>query len=309
MKDEADDNHGWEELLSHLDTVALAGREANALRRVTGPRIPRAEHMQPPGWHPPPSREEVRKTITGQCSRRFNRTVKAAGEAFTKSSDIGFLKPKVLNEWVAERVVQPSRNFNDSNHKAPPRFHIQSEAFEEPHEMQLHPMHRTWLQEHNVKFEKNIHDVFHALKRVDKCEEKQKEIQRQREMTRDMIGRPPLVAMELPERAKAGLRKAKLAAKAARALNQTQGINPLRDEEMRHKEATLRAKSAPCLALKPLSPKHRARHLRNWTGPDRRFRWTQTDRCLRHTTPWMAQEEEREIKTRALGPLQRSVSR
>lgn len=309
MTDEADDTRGLDQLLSHLDTVTLAGREATALRQVKGPRIPRQIDLEPPGWQPPPSREDVRKKITGQCSRRFNRTVKAAGEPFTKTFDIGFLRPKVLNEWVADRTMQPSRNKSDLNHKAPPRFDIQSRKFEEPNDMQLHPMHREWLQQHRTTRDKHIHEVYYALKKVDACEEKAKEIQRQREKTRDMIGRPPLVKLDLPESGKAVLRKAQMAVKVARAFNETQGIDNLRDEEARHQEATVRAQSAPCLALKPASPKNRVRHLRNWTGPDRRFKWTQTDRCLRHTTPWMAQEEEHELKTWPIPPARRTASR
>merc|ERR1712232_1296836 len=139
--------------------------------------------------------------------------------------------------------------------------------------MQLHPMHREWLQQHKTTCDKHIHEVYHALKRVELCEEKEKEIQRQREKTRDMIGRPPLVQLDLPESGKAGLRKAQMAVKVARAFNETQGIDLLRDEESRHKDATVRAKSAPCLALKPPTPKNRPRHLRNWAGTDRRFKW------------------------------------
>lgn len=310
MKNEVDDDKcEFHELLSHLDNVAAAGREANAIRRDTGPRIPRAQDMEGPGWHPPPSREVVRQSITGQCSRRFNRTVKAAGEPFTKSSDIGFLKPKVLRQWVAERAVQPNRSFDNPNHKVPPRFRSQPEALPEPHEMQLHPMHRTWLKQHKKEYDGHVYEVYHALKRVDRAERKDQEIQRQREMTRDMIDRPLLVDIKLPAKAKAGLQKAKLAVQMTRAFNQSVGIDLLGEEEALHRDATLRAKSAPCLALKVPTPRHRPRHLRNWAGPDRRFKWTQTDRCLRHTTPWIAQDEEHEIKTRGIGTMQRSDSR
>merc|ERR1719171_2888988 len=74
----------FDDLLGQLDATAAAGREADAIRADRDPRIPKLEHVISYEWRPPPSREEVLKTVAADCCRRFNRTTRNNGEHFRK---------------------------------------------------------------------------------------------------------------------------------------------------------------------------------------------------------------------------------
>jgi len=139
--------------------------------------------------------------------------------------------------------------------------------------------------------------------------ELERALQQQRELTRDLMTKSALGKPKISEKAKAGLRKARGFASSTRMLNQLKGIDNLKIEENKHKDATQRAKSVPELQFKETTPRHRARHLRRWEGPDRRSAWAQSDRCLRLTTPWLAQDEEQEIKGKDPKAFQRCKSR
>merc|ERR1712139_43724 len=206
--------------------------------------------------------------------------------------------PKELNFWHSHQVAHavPERSIKNP-YKRPGliRYHAQSDPLPEPHEGQLHQQHYEWLQQHHVQRDKHLYPVYHALKRVEKAEEKAKEIQAQRETARDLMTRKALVSPEFSEGVKGKLGKAKLAIRSTRAFNKLKGIDVIAEHEKKTEDIVNRARSAPALELKPSTPRHRARHLRNWTGPDRRQLWAQTDLGLKHTTPGRFQEEEHEL--------------
>jgi hypothetical protein len=285
-----------DDLLAQLDATSAAGREADEIRADRDPRIPKLEHVLSYEWRPPPSREEVLKTVSADCCRRFNRTTRNNGEHFRKE---GILRhPKDFNIWEVHRIVNavPQRSIgNPRGRHGLARYHAQSEPFEEPTEKQLHAQHRDWLKQHHVQRDKRLHHVYHALKAVEKAEAKANETQRQRETARDLLTRAALHEPHLTDSVKGKLNRAKLAVGATRAFNKLSGIDGVAEEEQKNKDLLERARSAPILQLKPSTPRHRARHLRNWTGPDRRQRWTQTDLGLKHTTPGLAKEEEHEL--------------
>lgn len=288
---------GLEDLFGHLDATAAAGREAGAIRADRDPRIPKLEHVISYDWHPPPSRDEIRKKISGgDHSRHFNRTTKHCGDLFSK---VGILRhPKSLNNWETDRIVNAIPERSIGNPPGRPglwRYHPHSKPFEEPTEKQLHPQHRKWLKQHHVQRDNHVQHVYRALKRVEKLQEKANEVQQQRETARDLMTRPALMSPHLNDGIKAKLHKAKMAITSTRNFNKICGIDKVGEDEKEKKDNLIRAQSAPCLQLKPLTPRHRARHLRTWKGPERRQRWCQTDECLKHTTPGLAQEEEHEL--------------
>jgi len=287
----------FEDLLGQLDATAAAGREADAIRPDKDPRIPKLEHMLSYEWRPPPSRDQVLQTVdAAACCRRFDGTGKKSGDLFRKE---GILKHyKDFGIWDVARVCNavPERSIkNPHGRPGLTRYHQQSEAFEEPHDKQLHYQHRDWLKGHYAQREKHLHPVYHALKKVEHLEERAKEVQQQRETTRDAMTRTQLHKPDFSQEVKAKLCKAKMSIAASRQFNKLSGIDTVAEAEKKKKDAVSRARSVPILELKPATPRHRARHLRSWKGPDRRKAWVQTDSRFVHTTPGAAQEEEREL--------------
>jgi hypothetical protein len=285
-----------EGLFALLDATSAAGKEADAIRKDRDPRIPKLEHYVSYEWRPPPSHDEVLKMVSGDCCRRFNRTTRHNGDIFRKENILKHKKE--LHFWEQHQITNavPERSIkNPWKNPGLIRYHAQSDPLPEPHEGQLHQQHREWLQTHHVQRDKHLYPVYHALKRVERAEQKAKEVQAQRETARDLMTRKALVNPEFSEGVKEKLGKAKLAIRSTRAFNKLQGIDAVAEEEAKHKDLLLRAKSAPALELKVSTPRHRARHLRTWTGPDRRQLWAQTDLGLKHTTPGCFQEEEHEL--------------
>lgn len=292
-------NSSIDDLLGLLDATTAAGIEADAIRADRGPKIPKLEHVISYEWRPPPSREEVLKTVSSDnChSRRFNRTTKHNGDAFRKE---GILQPKVLGQWHHQYTTNcvPDRSISRlTPYKRPGlfRYHGQSEPIEEPTDEMLHEQHRTWLEKHRTEREKHLHPIYHALIRVEKAVEKEKDVQKKRETTTDLMTRESLVKPKFNAVLKGKLQRAQMAVKTSRAFKKLQGIDSVADEDKKNKAAFERVFSDPILEHKPSTPPHRARHLRSWKGPDRRQDWTQIDNCFKHTTPGVSKQEEREL--------------
>lgn len=259
--------------------------------------MPKLEHMISYEWRPPPSREDIRKVTSKDCTRRFKTAQKQAGDLFRKE---GILRhPIEFNQWETHRICNAVPERSIGNPKGRPglfRYHAQSDDLPPPTDEMLHPQHGSWLKEHYVQRDKHLYPVFHAKLRVGKAEEKAARTQTQRELTRDLTTRPQLMSPHLSDGVKCKLAKAKLAVTTTRHLNKLVGHDAVAEAEELAKQALLRRiRSEPALELKPATPRHRAKHLRSWKGPDRRFAWTQTDHCLKHTTPGLQQEEEHEL--------------
>lgn len=285
-----------DDLLAHLDDTAAAGRDADALRADRDPRIPKLEHLISYEWRPPPPLEEVRKTVSAESCRRFNRSTKHCGDIFHQE---GILRhAKAFNVWETDRMVNGVPERSVKNPKGRPglvKYHAHSEPLLEPHDKMLHPLHRKWLKQHLVQRERYMYPVYHALVRVDKAEEKAREIQKQRETARDLMTRSSLHNPELSKGVKAKLGKARMAISTTRVLNKLGGIDAVAEDEKKNEDAVHRAKKHPHLALKPPTPRERCQHIRSFKGPDRRQKWAQTDNLLKHTTPGKDQEEELEL--------------
>jgi len=284
-------------LLSHLDMTAAMGRTADAIRPDRDPRIPKLEHVISYEWRPPPTRDEVLKTVSPtDCCRRFNRTTKNSGDVFRK--DAILRHPKEFTSWEVGRICNatPDRSIkNPPGKSGVTRYHQQSEAIEPPTDKMLHPQHGKWLQTHYVQRERHLYPVYHALKRIEKAEVKAKEMQQKRELTRDVMTRGALTSSGFSPGVKSKLAKAKMAISSTRAFNKLSGIDVVAEEEQKNNDLLLRARSDPALRLKPLTPRHRPRHIRTWKGPERRLQWSQIDLRLAHTTPGLEQEEEHEL--------------
>jgi hypothetical protein len=287
---------GLADLFAQLDATSAAGREADAIRADRDPMIPKLEHSISYEWRPPISQEEVLKTVSKDCCRLFKTANKKAGDLFRKE---GILKHKHMpGTWEDNRVTNAVPQRSIGNPKGRPgvvRYHQHSDPLPEPTDEQLHPQHGAWLKEHRKRRDKHLHPLHHALKRVEKAEEIAKDVQKKRETARDLMTRGVLVSPKLSDGVKNKLAMAKVRLKTTTAMNKLVGIDVLGDQEKKDLDNLQRARSAPCLELKPCTPRHRARHLRSWKGPDRRWAWTQTDQCLKHTTPGVFQEEEREL--------------
>jgi len=290
---------GVADILAELDATAAYGRDRDAIRKDRDPRIPKLEHSLSNDWRPPPSKDEVLKRVdSAACCRQFKRHSRpTVMELFRKE---GILPPKVLGVWEAGRVANatPARSIGNPPGKAGVvKYHQHSDPLPEPFDEQLHPQHGEWLKAHRVQRTEHLYPIHHALKKVEKAVAKEKEVQTQRETARDVMTRGALTSPKFSAGVKSKLSNAKGALKTMSQFNKLTGCDVVRDQEKKDKRAMLRAMSDPCLELKPSTPRHRPKHLRSWKGPDRRWAWTQTDVCLKHTTPGVSQEEDHELHT------------
>lgn len=300
---------GLDDIFGELDATAALGRTADAVRADTGPRMPKIEHLISYEWRPPPSRDDIRQTISGSCSRRFITAGKHAGAGSHFRTE-GSLPPKVLNitqghnirNGVAERSMKnpygpPGKNGKPGREtwSGITRCSAHSHPLPEPHDGMLHEQHAKWLKGHMQQRDKHMNAVYHALVKVDKAAEKEREIQAQREKTTDMLTRNALVKPKFSQGIKDKLKGAKTKIAISSKFQKMQGVDTLGDEEKKNKTLLLRAQSAPVLQFKTPTPRSRPSHLRSWKCTDRRQWWAQTDQCMKHTTPGRDQEEEREL--------------
>lgn len=284
-----------EGLLGHLERSSAAARLAEAsLRAPVGPRIPHMQDRWVPEWRPPPDKDEVKKHITGDCTKTFVRFTKNVGTEFEAP---GYMKPKHLDTWTAKRVVMPDRSF--AKLRSQINYRAQSEAIPEPLDGLCNEMHQRWLRRHYAQRDRHVHEVYHALERVHRAEDSLNEIRRKRELTRDLLSRKSVSMPNLGEKAVSSLARVRQAVQTVRNFRTTQAVDPLAEEESKAKAKLAHAKSASCLLFRPPTPDGQVKHLRSWAGPDKPLRY------LRESTPWREQDEVREL---ASGARRRNVN-
>jgi len=286
-----DDNDSFESLLGRLDATAKRRQEQDELRPSRGPRIPYLHDLDTVEWRPLPKLDAVRHLLRAGASRKFVKYTRHAGQELSRPE---YLKPKVLSIWTQERVVQPSRNFMDP-HGAPPRSNAQSEAFPEPNDDLCDKLHRDWLVKHRELREHHEYPIHHALQKVDKAKASHMAHQERREITRDLLSRQPQpgepdMGPKLTENMKQGLGKVRKGVAVARQLNKLKGIDNLKEAEDNAYKTVVRAESSPILQFHERPPVGRAVHLRMFAPHNVSLR------DLRTSTPWLHQDEVRELK-------------
>jgi len=278
-----------QDLFDDLDRSSAAGRRASAdVRPDRGPRITHAEDEVGPGWRPPPANDDVKRLMQAESRRDFVRFGKQAGTDFEPPCTKR-MKPALLSMWAEERKGVPDRSFA----KTFSTIKFSAEPLPEPHAGLCNKRHQEWLAKHAKARDKHTHPVYYALERVKKGEERLASHEFKRQLTRDMLSRPAALTLpDLQGNAKKGLGRAKTAIATSRFFKQAVGVDILAQEETADEALLARMKSAPALALRPPTPQGRAKHLRNWAGPDR------TVKCFRESTPWREHDEERALRTR-----------
>lgn len=282
--------------MEQLDRGATAKREATlrGSRTSSLPRIPQHIDVMGPLWSAPPPKDEARLHVSKDCGRHFKNNTKNFGDAFSEPE---YLKPKVLDYWTASRVVVPDRTFKYPD-VAPPRFRIQSEAFQEHNELLrgVEPknsgcgrLHQEWLEKFAATRDRELNPEFFAFKRIKRAEKAIEMHQQRRQLTRDILSRPQN-GPQLSENVKVTLNKVKRAVQVSHRMQQAAGICLTKGDERRDEERLARAKSAPALRIRPPTPEKRVRHLNEWQGPDHPLR------LLRSSTPWREYDEELKLK-------------
>jgi hypothetical protein len=285
-----DDTASFKDLLGALDATARRRLQQDEIRPFREPRIPYVHDLATVEWQPLPKLEAVRHTLQGG-QKPFIKYVRNCG---SELSEPDYLAPKPLGIWKAERVVQPSRNYVYPN-IAPPRFHSQPEPFAEPTDDLCDALHRSWLQKHYATREHQLYPVAHAIDKVRKAKDAYEVHQARREKTRDIVTRQPRegepnLGPKMSAGAIKSLQKVRKAVKAARAFNATQDINPLKEAEEKDHARLLKAQSAPILRFKEEPPASRPVHLRAFAKQNVSLR------SFRHSTPWLHEDETRELK-------------
>lgn len=286
----------FQDLLGTIGSAKAAHKEATALRKTTGPRIPLIEHQfnAKQHWNPPPTKEAVKEALGGDACRHFNRYLKNNGSEY---SEPGYLKAGSLDAWTAARAVQPTRVYQyppQSEPRGKFRYRAHSEPIPQVSDEMCHHLHREWLNGHENRRQKHLSPVFHALLNVDSAQRLLDTREEQRRIARDLMTKAPDPAEmpKVPVKLKSALAKVRLGVKASKAFQSAGNINLLAAEEERDRALVRRAKSNPILALTEKDPPNRAQHLRRWGGT------ASSGRNLRESTPWQDQDEERTLKAR-----------
>jgi hypothetical protein len=218
-------------------------------------------------------------------------------------SEPAYLKPKVLNLWVAERAVQPERTYIYPNID-PPRFHSQSEPLPEPTDEFLDESHRKWLEKYRKECVGKMYPIAHAVDKVHKAQEKYDSHKKRRDMTRDILSRVPAksdpsspesprspLSPNISAKAKKGLASVMGGVRVTSTLAKMHGIDRQKEAEEADLKKLQKAKSAPILQHGPQRIPGQVDHLR-------RFQYTtQALQELRTTTPWKHKDEVHELKT------------
>jgi len=296
----------FEDLLGQLDATSAFGRRQDAIRATTGPRIPYVCDLEKNEWRPLPKLDAVRDTLKAGGSIKFVKYVKNSGSAF---SEPAYLKPKVLNVWVQERVVQPNRSFAKTDLKNPRtlyRFKAQSESLPPPSDDLLDQEHAMWLVKQQKTRWGEMYPVPAALDRVARAQKVFEVHEARRCITRDLLGRLPADGNapggpQLGENAKKGLAKALSVAKSNRNLMMLQGINNQKDEEDEDRKRLYKAKSAPVLQHGIDKVPGRLEHLRAFKYTDVKTKTLSAHELFRTSTcegrvPWQHEDEISELK-------------
>jgi len=280
--------------LDLLDHTAALAREAELNIRPDNRRpITRLEHLDSSEFRPRPSKDELRAQIkaAGGTKQPFVRFSRTTGSEFSPALH---LRPKILDTWTANRVTQPDRSIRAPKDAAPPRFNHQPELFPTPKDELCHEMHAEWLKRHGKARERALNPVFHGLKDIDKARQALEHHAQVRQRTRDVMTRRNAAPPHLSDNTKKALAEVKKTVAITRVFQDLVGLESrAQQEETRDKERLAKAMSSPELYIRPVTPEGRARHLRDWTGPERSLR------MLRESTPWREADDKRELAMRA----------
>lgn len=292
-------NESMEDLLGHLTKTAAELRRSEVdLRVTTGPRIPRAEDCfgATATWRPPPDKEEIKRHVAETTGNTWVRFVKNAGSEF--HANPGYLKSKPLEVLEASRAMMPDRSFAKLPSQI--RYRQHTEEFT-PEDALCTESHQHWLKRHRDRRDRHVHNIYHALQVRDKAKEKYDVHARQRELTRDLLTRGTIEdGPKLSTKVKTGLAKVLTSVGTGRILNKMAGgTDKLVALEVKDKAAYERAKSVPCLQVRPPLPSGSVHHLRAWAGNSHALR------CFNTSTPWIEQDEIRELQ--AKGMLSKSI--
>jgi len=295
-----------EDLLLQLDATSKFGRQQDTIRPTLGPRIPYVSDLEKNEWRPLPKLDAVRETLKSGASIKCVKYVKNSGSAL---SEPAYLKPKVLNTWVQERVVQPNRSFAKTDLKNPRtlyRFHAQSESLPPPSDDLLDQVHAEWLAEQQRTRWQEMYPVPAALDRVARAQKVYDVHEQRRAITRDLMSRLPADGIapggpQLGENAKKGLAKALSVAKSNRNLMMLQGIDNQKDEEEADKKRLHKAQSAPVLQHGLEKVEGRLEHLRAFKYTDVKTKTLSAHELFRTSTcegrvPWQHEDEIEELK-------------
>lgn len=283
----------FESILAALDASSALGRQQNAIRAATGPKVPMMHHREDPPWRPLPKLDEMRHVLKANASTPFVRFTCNSGEAYHEPV---FVRGKVLDEWTRVKMGVPDRSFAQHlNHKFPPRFPSRTEAFGEPTEDMLDESHRGWLQTHYKQRDKHLHPIAHALEKVEKAKKVYEAHQQLKDQTRDLLTRPAHLqfgAPKLGENAKKGLEKARHFAHTQAAMNQLLKIDVQKEREKVDEIKLIKAKSAPELRYSEPPPASSVQHLRRFQNTNQGL----ATGSFRHTTPWQHCDEVQDLK-------------
>jgi len=294
------DGASLEDLLGHLENQATAKRAQDADPRPEfGPRIPQMKDRWKQKWAPGPDKRNLKKEPGQKIQPEWIRFVKTAGNVF--HANPGYLQPTVLDKRTLDRLNMPDRTFAKSPSQI--RYHAHSEPFAEPTDDLCQEMHRKWLQTHYEVRDQHINHVYHALNRVDKAKEIMEADARKRGITRDLLSQGQVDQPHLSPAARSGIMKLKRAVKATRKFRsaaadafsaagdteKAKAFNPIRMQEEKNKARLLKAKSVPCLQLKPSTPRGSVAHVEKWSGPEHSLRHFRT------TTTWQREDDMKEL--------------
>jgi len=307
--DRQGDGASLEDLLGHLETQAQAARLVAAdPRPQVGPRIPLMQDRWRPAWSPPPEKRHVVKKTGDSLRPEFVRFVKTAGENI--HANPGYLKSQkqLLSPRSIHRLNMAERSY--ARLPSQVRYRSQPEAFGDPGDEMCEMRHQKWLQAHAKRRDRHVHEVYYSLGRVADAERVVASHAEKLELTRSIAEAGALDPVKMTETAHRGFSKVKRglntlsmirnAAADRAAAEGKAAFEPAKLKEERANKARLeKAQSATCLELRPLTPKGAAKHIRSWKGPEG------TLRLLRSSTPWIDQDEMRELgrQTRSTGTL------
>lgn len=163
------------DLFAQLDaaSAALREEERSCGREKTGPRVPHiedaflaSETWRPPLWKAAQADAKALFEAGHRQKPAFVSTARQVGEF----SSPGFLPPKIVDGWVATRVMQPTRTFS-----CPKGFKGYAGSvgtdLPQPNDDMCSEQHRTWLDKHYVQRDAHLYPAYTALERVDRIQE------------------------------------------------------------------------------------------------------------------------------------------
>jgi len=154
---------------------AASIREDKRAALVRGvPGLPKSEDYLI-SWKPPPSEEVVRAAVAANPTRRGFR----ADPGCRELERAKFLRPKVLNSWVAMRAVQPARSYktyigkNKGDKRELYRWHSQPCEIGIDVHTPMMKQHTEWLEHHADEREKHMFPIFFYRKQLDEARKRE----------------------------------------------------------------------------------------------------------------------------------------